>query len=579
MNRPSQTHVPLSLSLQNNAVISGLAFVLTLICVLWAGRYGVDAHHDGVILKPALDVAAGKRVFTDTFSQYGPLTTWLHALAIQIWGPSLYSLRILAAIAYAVTAILLIESWSVFLPRRYALASWLLWLVLASYWERTTVLMSWASTLALPFQAGALLCMLVSIQGARASDHPERGLPYSILSGVLVIACLACRQTVGLALGGTWIVCLVWLLLITPKRKPVLWTAGGFAGGLALGAGLLVGVLSYQGSIDPWISQNYSWPAEWARLAKGTNSERVIFYLMRYRNESLVLLGVLLLLRPAITYVPKLVPERWRARSVHWIALAFALGIFWRFPLPAYACGTFTLVGTFLAFTGIKIVLSSLCDPYQARNTRGQAMLLACAFGVASWTQFYPTNDARHVYWAIGPAIGIFMAAIWSWAKGELRAVAWCLGVWITSATLAQAPEAIAKAKRFDNPIESPRFAGIRETSEEAGILKTLHEVLSEAPERPILVEGPDSIYAAMAIDLDQPSYMPQIWRVGSLPATHFTPEGIIWIQAKKPWIIAQFPENQGEQLHPSLPDYRPAASIRDIDRPDQVIVVWRPDR
>ncbi|MCS6273708.1 MAG: hypothetical protein H2169_05070, partial [Opitutus sp.] len=42
---------------------------------------GVDSHHDGIMLKPAMDVLSGQVLFRDTFSQYGPLTTYFQALA------------------------------------------------------------------------------------------------------------------------------------------------------------------------------------------------------------------------------------------------------------------------------------------------------------------------------------------------------------------------------------------------------------------------------------------------------------------------------------------------------------------
>jgi len=39
----------------------------------------VDPTHDGFMLKTALDVMDGRRLFRDTFSQYGALTPWMHA--------------------------------------------------------------------------------------------------------------------------------------------------------------------------------------------------------------------------------------------------------------------------------------------------------------------------------------------------------------------------------------------------------------------------------------------------------------------------------------------------------------------
>jgi hypothetical protein len=61
---------------------------------------GVSQHHDGIMLKPALDVLSGQILFRDTFTQYGPLTTGLHVLALWI-EPSLLSMRLLTVVAYA----------------------------------------------------------------------------------------------------------------------------------------------------------------------------------------------------------------------------------------------------------------------------------------------------------------------------------------------------------------------------------------------------------------------------------------------------------------------------------------------
>ena len=51
-----------------------------------AGRsnLGVDPHHDGIMLKPALVVADGGVIHRDVFSQYGPMASWVHALWVVL---------------------------------------------------------------------------------------------------------------------------------------------------------------------------------------------------------------------------------------------------------------------------------------------------------------------------------------------------------------------------------------------------------------------------------------------------------------------------------------------------------------
>ena len=43
-----------------------------------------DWHHDSILLKPALDVLRGQTLFSDTFTQYGALLTYLQAAAMKL---------------------------------------------------------------------------------------------------------------------------------------------------------------------------------------------------------------------------------------------------------------------------------------------------------------------------------------------------------------------------------------------------------------------------------------------------------------------------------------------------------------
>ena len=73
-------------------------------------RLGVDPHHDGIILKTALDVLSGQVLFRDTFNQYGALSAYLHALALRV-SPTLYSMQIMTVGAYAVSLIFFYGIW------------------------------------------------------------------------------------------------------------------------------------------------------------------------------------------------------------------------------------------------------------------------------------------------------------------------------------------------------------------------------------------------------------------------------------------------------------------------------------
>src|SRR3954466_15242141 len=85
-------------------------------------RTGVDPHHDGIMLKPALDVLAGQTLFRDTFMQYGALTCYLQVVALWVH-PTLLCLKLMTAAAYVATLLVLYATWRLLLPRSLTLLS------------------------------------------------------------------------------------------------------------------------------------------------------------------------------------------------------------------------------------------------------------------------------------------------------------------------------------------------------------------------------------------------------------------------------------------------------------------------
>ena len=110
-----------------------LVFFLTLTIVGFFSITQVDTHHDGITLKPAVDVANGKMLFRDTFSQYGALTTLIHVLAIKLFGEYLIVIRLLTALFYGLIQILLWLIYSRVLPKWLNTFSCVIWLSLGYF--------------------------------------------------------------------------------------------------------------------------------------------------------------------------------------------------------------------------------------------------------------------------------------------------------------------------------------------------------------------------------------------------------------------------------------------------------------
>ena len=108
-----------------------------------------DWHHDGIMFKPAADVASGLALYRETFSQYGALTTYLQAAAISIFGKHLLVIRLQAAIFLSLSGALLFVIARRVAPRNIAILSVFIWLAVSPYLGET--FLPWSSIYSLFF--------------------------------------------------------------------------------------------------------------------------------------------------------------------------------------------------------------------------------------------------------------------------------------------------------------------------------------------------------------------------------------------------------------------------------------------
>ncbi len=70
-------------------------------------RLDPQPEHDGYMLATAIGVSEGQRLYVDIVSWYGPATTWLQSLAINVLGAELLSIRYLSSLILTLTALVL----------------------------------------------------------------------------------------------------------------------------------------------------------------------------------------------------------------------------------------------------------------------------------------------------------------------------------------------------------------------------------------------------------------------------------------------------------------------------------------
>lgn len=144
-------------------------FLCFTVTFLWFGIFaciGIDLGHDGVMLKPAIDVANGQVLFRDTFTQYGALTTFIQALALKMFGPYLIVIRLTTVLFYSLSVMLLYYIWRNFLAPSFFWIMYGLFLVLAPFYF--WIFLPWSSIYALFFMLLANLYMITFIKRGSA---------------------------------------------------------------------------------------------------------------------------------------------------------------------------------------------------------------------------------------------------------------------------------------------------------------------------------------------------------------------------------------------------------------------------
>lgn len=80
-------------------IFFGIVCCLSFLVPFLFSLRGVDLHHDGVVLKNAIDCANGKVLYRDSFTQYGCIPAWIAGICVWIFGEKLMAVQLAAALA------------------------------------------------------------------------------------------------------------------------------------------------------------------------------------------------------------------------------------------------------------------------------------------------------------------------------------------------------------------------------------------------------------------------------------------------------------------------------------------------
>ena len=335
-------------------------FALTLTIASIFSTLGVDPHHQGIMFKPAFDVAHGQMLFRDTFTQYGALTTLLHAWALRIFGDYLLVIQIETALFYGLISLLLYYLWLQILPKWLATTSVLIWLFIAPFYRPMITFLPWSSVPALLFQLFSLLLVLHALR--------KDSWLMMLLAGGVAVLTFWCRQPVGVLHCAALLFFIGTAPLFDGNRKGKAKTDCVF---------FITGILVASLPFIIWLLLNQALNDMYLQSLKGA----FFFGTTTYQEESQTL-GMNILMSLA-AYDPKADHFNPLWSLMPFICLILlAIIAFKRWIRPER-------IGSHLPVYGLLLV------------------------SIASWMQYFPVPCLKHCFWAATPMIGILSYSAW----------------------------------------------------------------------------------------------------------------------------------------------------------------------
>ena len=323
----------------------GLVFLLTISIAGYFSFLGVDPHHDGIMLKPASDIAKGQMLFRDTFNQYGALTTIFQSWTLTVFGHYLIVIKLLTVFFYGLIAVVLWLIWSLFLPEVLATGACSIWLFLAPYHHPDCYFLPWSSVYALFFQLVTLYSLLRFLQ-------TKKNL-WQIIAGISIALTFWCRQPVGVFLFGS----VLFFLFILRLKKYKIGSMSLFYISCVLTHSIFIIWLCVNNAFFDWIQQTIYIPTVWAIGSPRDKISTFFFFLGNI------------------------------------------------FPKSDSPISIWTLMPLSIFYLGFTSILKK-----KLTNIHVFIILVTCV-SLASWLQYHPVSDIRHLYWAATPMIGFCIFA------------------------------------------------------------------------------------------------------------------------------------------------------------------------
>ena len=534
-------------------------FLLTLIIYLPFSRLGVDPHHDGIMLTPALVVARGGVIHRDIFSQYGPITGYMQAVFVWIFGPHLLSIRIASATYLSLAIALLYSSWRRIFGEGTALFAYLLVISSSYFFIPNSPMHPWSSDVMLFLQALTVYLLVIG-----HSSQRKHAYILTYIGGFVLGLQFANRYiSAFLMLTGLTI----YYLLQKKRGLRTLW----FGVMTSTGTAMLLLVLS--GSYNEWYFQAIQFPRKWVSDVSGSGGWLAI----RGAIVTHALPGAALILMVVFGF--KIAAIRNRAlTSLQSVLLVLFVSLLLVVISPELTIPYWNTSDILWSFAGILLIATPWYYlRFQKRNAgdiTGEAILFITA--VAASTAIFPISDIRHLYWGLIPSIGpglLFLKSHISSARN--RVVLALLSLVLLAPSTLQTIEQTGNMDRVpvaNAPILKGMLMDRKYSQFFSDRFKIIEEFFAVHPKAPILNLCSDGLFASLAPVLRFPDPYFVSWQFGLDFFSHDTQEGrkrLSFVQNNRP-IVWMCPLTEDPQLIAERYQLRliPAGQNVDIGEP-----------
>ena len=438
-------------------------FIVTAAFFSFWALLGVDFHHDGVMLIPAIRVAQGQVMFRDIFCQYGILTPLLQGAAVALFGGEVLVIRFLTVLFYAGSSVLLDLIWRRFLPRAVSFGVPLMFMLFSAC--QMVTFHSWNSVYALFFMLLSGYFVLRFLE--------DGGIGRLFLAGLSAGLTAASRTPCGAVTIFAALLTLAAVNLFSGREKREIFRENAiYLGGCVSVAAVFLPYIALSGAWDDFILQNFFYVFDFVSGRGGGGSWQYFCNSMFpfYQEE-------------------------------YWFCHAF----FAVMPLGA-------MVMLYLSLR------KGILDGAEAMR-REMPLIFVLLLGLGSWHQYYPVPCVRHLFWGGAPLFGAYLLMLCRLAK---RRGAGLVAAVLLSAVLLLGllPRGIGVAMRWRIggrvSLDVPGIRGLLLNRMEADFAKValeMNRLPAAIRERGMLNWSEDSLFSVLV----KPAGFrhPQFYRIG----------------------------------------------------------------